>query len=313
MWASKIIFFALILFCLSPWGSAPLALAAGLALALTLGNPFPQLGGKPTKYLLQFSVVLLGFGMNLGAVYETGKDGLVLTVITVAGTLLLGFLIGRSLGIRSKTSTLVSSGTAICGGSAIAAVGPSIDAEPDDMSVALGTVFVLNAAALFLFPWLGSQLGLSQQQFGLWAAIAIHDTSSVVGAASAFGADALSTATTVKLTRALWIIPVALFFAAIYSSKNAEGKRGISIPWFILFFVIAAALRTYAPPAVFPSVFDALINLAKAGMIVTLFLIGTSLSGEMLKRVGFRPLLLGIILWLVISSISLWAVTRYWQ
>jgi len=313
MSAATVLFFALILFPPSPWASAPPALAAGLALALTLGDPFPERAGKSTRYLLQFSLVLLGFGMNLGTVYETGKDGLLLTVITVAGTLLLGFLIGRGLGMRSKTSTLVSSGTAICGGSAIAAVGPSIDAEADDMSVALGTVFILNAAALFLFPWLGTQLGLTQQQFGLWAAIAIHDTSSVVGAAAAFGAEALSTATTVKLTRALWIIPVALFFAAVYSLKNAGGKRKITIPWFILFFVIAATLRTYAPPAVFPSVFDALLNLAKAGMIVTLFLIGASLSREMLARVGLRPLFLGIILWIVISGVSLWAVTRYWQ
>src|SRR5690606_19455723 len=172
--------------------------------------------------------------------------------------------------------------------------------------------FVLNAVALFMFPLLGTQLELTQQQFGLWAAIAIHDTSSVVGAASAFGAEALSTATTVKLARALWIVPVALFFAAVYSSTRGEGKRSISIPWFILFFLIAATLRSYAPPWVLPSVFDALLNLAKAGMIATLFLIGASLSREMLKRVGFRPLLLGIILWIVISAVSLWAVTRYW-
>lgn len=333
---NKAIFFAILIFCLSPWGSAPLALALGLVIAFTIGNPFPQLEGKFTKYLLQASVVLLGFGMNLSAVVKAGKDGVLFTVATIFGTLILGYFVGKLLGVASKTSTLISSGTAICGGSAIAAVGPAINAEKDEMSVSLGTVFVLNSVALFLFPIIGHAINLTQNQFGVWAAIAIHDTSSVVGAANTYGPEALAIATTVKLARALWIAPLALLFAYLYRKEleagsekpevsgyddpihvtNAENapppakskKRASIIPWFIVFFILATVIRTYAPTTIQPSIWEAVVNLAKAGMIVTLFLIGASLSRETLKKFGYMALLEGVILWLVISVVSLYAV-----
>ncbi len=304
----KLAFIALLILSLTPYGSPPIALALGLFIAFTFGNPFPALTGKPTKWLLQISVVLLGFGMNLSAIYEAGKDGILFTIVTIFGTLTLGYFVGRWLKIGEKISTLISTGTAICGGSAIAAVAPAIHAESEEMSVSLGTVFVLNSIALFLFPTIGHLLSMSQNQFGIWAAIAIHDTSSVVGASAAYGTEALAIATTVKLARALWIAPIALLFMAIYRRKNGGAAAKISFPWFILFFVGAAAVRTYAPSSVLPSIWDALVDLAKAGMTVTLFLIGVSLSRKTLKAVGARPLLQGIILWIVISVVSLTAV-----
>ncbi len=335
MW-QKAIFILLILFCLSPWGSPPVALALGLVVAFTFGNPFPQLEGKFTKYLLQGSVVLLGFGMDLGSVYRAGKQGILFTIATIFGTLILGYFVGKLLGVASRTSTLISSGTAICGGSAIGAVGPAINAEADEMSVSLGTVFVLNSVALFLFPVIGHALNLSQNQFGVWAAIAIHDTSSVVGAAGTYGAEALAIATTVKLARALWIAPVALLFAYLYRSKfqvqssefrvgetdslandsqtkdselgTRNPKRSGVIPWFIFLFLAATALRTYLPTWIQPSIYDSLVNLAKAGMTVTLFLIGASLSRETLQKFGYWALFEGVILWFVISIVGLGAV-----
>ena len=300
----------MILFCLSPIGSPPVALALGLIMAVTIGSPFASLSGKPTKYLLQTSVVLLGFGMDLTAVYKAGKDGILFTIATIFGTLILGYFVGKFLNVKAKTSTLISSGTAICGGSAIAAVGPAINAEADEMSVSLGTVFVLNSIALFLFPIIGHGIGLTQNQFGVWSAIAIHDTSSVVGTAGTYGAEALAIATTVKLARALWIAPVALFFAFIYREKGGGERAKIAIPWFIFLFLLATAFRTYSPAAIFPSIFDGIVNLAKAGMIVTLFLIGASLSRETLRNVGAKPLIQGVLLWLVISVVSLFAVLR---
>ena len=306
----KALFILLVILCLSPIGSPPLALALGLALALTLGNPFPELSGKPTKYLLQASVVLLGFGMNLGAIYDAGKDGILFTVATIFGTLVLGYFVGKALAVPEKTSALISSGTAICGGSAIAAVGPAINAEHEEMSVSLGTVFILNSVALFLFPLLGHSFGMTEGQFGIWSAIAIHDTSSVVGASQAYGPHALAVATTVKLARALWIAPIALIFAFIYRKKDATSKAKVSIPWFIFLFVAAAAARTYAPTVIQPSLFESLVNLAKAGMTMTLFLIGASLSLATIKAVGARPLVQGVLLWIVITVVSLFAVLR---
>lgn len=304
----KTLFILIVLFCLSPYGSPPVALALGLFVAFAIGNPFPELAGKPTRLLLQASVVLLGFGMNLDAVYKAGRDGVLFTIATIFGTLILGYFVGKLLSVRSKTSALISSGTAICGGSAIAAVGPAINAEHEEMSVSLGTVFILNSVALFLFPLIGHALDLSQNQFGIWSAIAIHDTSSVVGASQAYGEQSMAVATTVKLARALWIAPVALIFAFIYRSSDSKTK--IAVPWFIFLFIGAAAIRTYAPAIILPSLFDSLVNLAKAGMTVTLFLIGASLSPRTLKAVGVRPLIQGIVLWIVISIISLLAVTR---
>ncbi|HKX83882.1 MAG TPA: putative sulfate exporter family transporter, partial [Pyrinomonadaceae bacterium] len=298
----------LIIFLLSPYGSPPIALAMGLVVAFTFGNPYPQLQGKPAKYLLQASVVFLGFGMNLTAIYNAGKDGVLFTIATIFGTLILGALVGKLLSVNPKTSSLISSGTAICGGSAIAAVGPAIEADNEQMSVSLGTVFVLNSIALFIFPIIGHGLGLTQQQFGIWSAIAIHDTSSVVGAAQTYGEEALSVATTVKLARALWIAPLAFLFMYLYRDKESKGNAKAAMPWFILLFVLASVVRTYAPAVIPVSIWESLVNLAKAGMTMTLFLIGASLSRKTLKAVGFRPLLQGIVLWVVISIVSLLAV-----
>lgn len=308
MW-QKALFFLLIIFCLSPWGSPFLALALGLAMALTVGNPFPQIVGKPTTYLLQASVVLLGFGMNLGAVLKAGQSGILFILAVVFGALALGFVFGKLLATPKRITTLITVGTAICGGSAIAAVGPAIKAENDEMSVSLGTIFVLNAVALFAFPFIGHSLSMSQEQFGLWAAIAIQDTSSVVGASSAYGATALALAATVKLARALWIAPLALALSLAFREKDAKAK--ITVPWFIFLFLVTAAIRTFTPATFPPSIFDAVVNLAKAGFTVTLFLIGLSLSVAMLKKVGFRPFLLGTILWLIIASLALIAVLNF--
>lgn len=300
----KIVFYFLIFVCLTPYASPPIALVLGLILAFTIGNPFAEQTSKYTKILLQASVVLLGFGMNLTAVYRAGKDGIAFTVATIFGTLIVGYLVGKLLKVNEKTAALISSGTAICGGSAIAAVAPAIDADSEQISVSLGTIFILNSIALFVFPIVGHWLNLTPNQFGVWAAIAIHDTSSVVGAAQSYGAEALAVATTVKLARALWIAPVALVFAILYRSTKAK----LAIPWFIFLFLLATVVRTYMPPDFPPSIFDSLVMLAKTGLTVTLFFIGASLSKEVLKKVGAKPLIQGVLLWILISIVSLWAV-----
>lgn len=285
----------------SSWVTPPVALFLGLAFALLCGQAYPKFNKKVSKKLLQYSVVGLGFGMNLHASLASGKEGMMFTVVSVVGTMLVGMFIGRKLlKVNRDTSYLISSGTAICGGSAIAAVGPVIKAKDSDMSVALATIFVLNAIALFIFPVLGEWLGLTQQEFGTWAAIAIHDTSSVVGAGAAYGEEALQVATTIKLTRALWIIPLALVTSIIFKS---EGKK-ISIPWFILWFIVAILINTYALDEL-PEVGKAISGLARKGLIVTMFFIGASLSTDVLKAVGVKPLVQGILLWLVISIGSL--------
>lgn len=304
----KIVFFLCILLCLTPFVSPPVALALGLISALAVGNPFPERSKKFTPYLLRGSVVLLGFGMNLSSVIKAGKDGVLFTIATIFGTLAVGYLIGKMLGINGKTSNLIAGGTAICGGSAIAAISPAIRADADETSVSLGTIFILNSVALFVFPVVGHLLDLNEHQFGIWSAIAIHDTSSVVGAAARYGNEALQTATTVKLARALWIAPVALMFAFLYRPKHGETKLSQIIPWFIFLFLLATVIRTYAPAQIPPSLFDGFVNLAKAGLTVTLFLIGASLSLETLKKVGVKPLIQGIILWVIISLVSLFAV-----
>jgi len=293
-------FFVILLFCVTPWCSPPIALALGLVLAVTIGNPFKT--AKVTKLLLQASVVGLGFGMNLQKVLEAGRTGVLFTIATIAGTLLLGYVLGRLMTIPRTTAHLISSGTAICGGSAIAAVGPVVGASEEEMSVSLGTVFILNSIALFLFPIIGHALHLSQTQFGVWAAIAIHDTSSVVGAASSYGAEALQIATTVKLARALWIVPLTIGTAFAFHRKSTK----ITIPWFILYFLLAAVVRTYVPaPAM---AWDTLVHLARIGLTITLFLIGASLSRKSLAAVGVRPLILGVTLWILISAAGLWGV-----
>lgn len=285
----------------SSWVTPPLALFLGLAFALLCGQAYPKFNKKVSKKLLQYSVVGLGFGMNLQASLASGKEGMLFTIVSVVGTMLIGTFIGwKILKVNRDTSYLISSGTAICGGSAIAAVGPVIKAKDSDMSVALATIFVLNAIALFIFPAFGHWLGMTEQEFGTWAAIAIHDTSSVVGAGSAYGEEALQVATTIKLTRALWIIPLALVTSFIFKGKD----RKISIPWFILWFIVAMLINTYALDNV-PEVGKAISGLARKGLIITMFFIGASLSTDVLKSVGIKPLVQGVLLWIVISIGSL--------
>ncbi len=298
------LFSALLLFCLTPYASPPLALALGLGLALTVGHPWRSHNGRVVKYLLQFSVVGLGFGMNFGEVVAAGRTGVAFTAVSIFGTLTAGWLIGKWLKIERNTSHLISSGTAICGGSAIAAIAPIINAGEKEISVAMGTIFILNSIALFLFPPIGRHLGLSQHQFGLWAAIAIHDTSSVVGAAARYGPEALKIATTVKLTRALWIIPLSLLAAITFKNKSAK----MSPPYFIFFFA-AASLFVSA----FPSYVGAYSDItwgAKTGLTLTLFLIGAGLSRDTIKAVGVKPVIQGVALWLLISCVSLFVITR---
>ena len=286
---------------LASWVTPPVALFLGLVFALVCGQAYPKFNKKVSKKLLQYSVVGLGFGMNLHASLASGKEGMMFTIVSVVGTMLIGMFIGRKmLKVSRDTSYLISSGTAICGGSAIAAVGPVIKAKDSDMSVALATIFVLNAVALFIFPVLGEWLGLTQQEFGTWAAIAIHDTSSVVGAGAAYGEEALQVATTIKLTRALWIIPLALATSFIFRS----GGKKVSIPWFILWFIVAISINTYVLDDM-PEVGKAISGLARKGLIITMFFIGASLSTDVLKAVGVKPLVQGVLLWLVISIGSL--------
>lgn len=301
----EIIFVISILFCLTPFVSPPIALLLGFIIAQFSGHPYIHLNHKVTSFLLKASVIGLGFGMNAQNAVRAGKEGLVFTIASIAGTLCFGLLLGRFLKIEKKTYHLISCGTAICGGSAIAAISPLIKAEEKQISVALATVFILNSIALFLFPFIGHLLNLSQTQFGIWSAIAIHDTSSVVGAASKYGADALQVATTVKLTRALWIIPVALMTVLI----SKTGKQKIKIPYFIGLFVLATIINTYLPVVRLVTIH--LFGLAQTGLVITLFLIGAGLSPAVLKSVGIKPLMQGIILWAIISLATLYSVLYF--
>ena len=283
------------------WVTPPVALFLGLLFALLCGQAHPKFNKKTSKYLLQYSVVGLGFGMNLHSALASGREGMEFTIISVVGTLLIGWFIGRKvLKINRNTSYLISSGTAICGGSAIAAVGPVLKAKDSEMSIALGTIFMLNAIALFIFPAIGHALNMSQHEFGTWAAIAIHDTSSVVGAGAAYGEEALKVATTIKLTRALWIIPVAFGTSFLFKSKGQK----ISIPWFIFFFVLAMVVNTYLLNGM-PELGEAINKLARKTLTITMFFIGASLSLDVLKAVGVKPLLQGVLLWMVISLSTL--------
>ena len=306
-----------VVFCLTPLVTPPLALVLGLVMALFVGHPFLQLNHKATHVLLQVSVVGLGFGMDAATALKAGKEGFLFTVCSIAGTLAFGLLLGRWMRIDRKTATLISGGTAICGGSAIAALAPVIRAEERQTSVALGVVFILNSGALFLFPVVGHWLGLSQTQFGLWSAIAIHDTSSVVGAAGRYGPEALQIATTVKLARALWIVPVsvgAAFLvgrrsrAAAQTGDREGGRRSaakLKVPYFIGFFVLAVLVHTWFPV---PAVSRMLVGAAHAGLTLTLFLIGSGLSRQVLKQTGAKPLVQGLAVWVLIAGAALWAV-----
>ncbi len=278
------------------------ALAIGLFLGLTLGNPLGSITKPLTKKLLQFCVVGLGFGMDINQVAKAGSEGFLFTVVTIVGALLLGLLLGKVLGVGKKVSYLISAGTAICGGSAIAAVSPVLYADEKEISVAMATVFALNAIALLVFPYIGEALQMTQQQFGLWSAIAIHDTSSVVGAASAYGQEALNNATTIKLARALWIIPLVIGTALLYGKK--AGVK--AFPVFILFFVLASVANTYLH--LDKSLTDSLVSISKTGLSITLLFIGAGISLKSLKEVGLKALAQGFILWVILLASTLLAV-----
>ena len=310
---AKIAFVVLILAACCPNVASWMALMAGIVYAFIFGGPaFPKFAKKTQKYLLQGCVVGLGFGMNLQAALASGKDGMMFTIISVAAVMILGFIVGKILKVDTKTSYLVSSGTAICGGSAIAAVAPVVDADDKQMSVSLGTIFVLNALALLIFPPLGHYLGLSNQQFGEWAAIAIHDTSSVVGAAAAYSDESLQVAAMVKCTRALWILPLALVTMLFFRKNSGKGKLDV-IPWFIFLFAIAMVINTYLFPAIgVPSaVGTTIVTIAKRGFAITLFLIGTGLSKAALQKCGAKPFIQGVILWAAIGVGSLLAIKGF--
>lgn len=298
--ASQIVYVAIIMaIILFQQISAPIALLAGLIFAFTLQKPWPKFNKKTSKYLLQVAVVCLGFNMNLQQSLRSGSEGMLFTIVSVVGVMLLGVMLGYWLHINRKTAYLISSGTAICGGSAIAAVGPVVKADENEMAVSLGVIFILNSIALFIFPPIGHLIDMTQQQFGTWAAIAIHDTSSVVGAGEMYGEEALQIATLIKLTRALWIIPLAFVTMFIFRDRTAK----ISIPWFIFIFVLAMIVNTYVPlPEWFTT---AMVWIARRGMVVTLFLIGASLSLSSIRQVGIKPLVQAVILWIVISVSSL--------
>ena len=303
----KILFVVLGLFCLTPWIDAPVALLIGVLFSFILGNPFQKSTGKITKYLLQFCVVGLGFGMDVYSAFKIGREGLVFTVCSIFLTLILGILLGNIFKINKKISILISSGTAICGGSAIAAVSPVVYADEHETSISLATIFILNSVALFLFPFIGHLLHLSQEQFGLWAAIAIHDTSSVVGAAQHYGPQALEIATMVKMERALWIIPLSLVIIFTQKSENPGGIKKISIPYFIFIFLLAIVFNTFIPEyfPVFKVVDEYIVLIAKKGLTLTLFLIGAGLSLKSIRQVGAYPLIQGVLLWFFISILAL--------
>jgi uncharacterized integral membrane protein (TIGR00698 family) len=291
--------------CFLPWITPPVALLAGIIFAVLIGRTDAKRAARIQKYLLQGSVVGLGFGIQFSAVIKAGSTGVFITAGSLVATMALGLLLARWLQVEPTTGRLISTGTAICGGSAIAAMGPVLGAQPREMSVALGCVFVLNAVALFVFPAIGHWLGMSPEQFGYWAAIAIHDTSSVVGAAARYSPDALAIAVPVKLARALWILPMVAVAALLV---RKPGSRA-TLPWFIFLFVAASAVASFVPAGA--PVYPWLVHFAKAGLAATLFLIGASLSPGMLKSVGWRPFAHGIALWLVVSVLSLWAI-RHW-
>ncbi|HXB91996.1 MAG TPA: putative sulfate exporter family transporter [Puia sp.] len=316
--------------CLTPWVTPPVALLLGLGIAFFVGHPFIQLNHRMTNLLLQVSVVGLGFGIDADTALKAGREGVLFSVASIAGTLLFGLLLGRWMKIEKKTSLLISGGTAICGGSAIAALAPVIGAEEKQVSVALGTIFILNSVALFLFPFVGRLLHLSQLQFGLWSAIAIHDTSSVVGAAGKYGPEALAIATTVKLVRALWIVPVSLLAAFFLPRRRVriagiagndglpikeEASAGVTsrsrkarIPWFIGFFILAILFNSWRP---LPRLDHAIVNISHAGLALTLFLIGAGLTPHALKGAGLRTFAQGVILWALITVGALAAVLSF--
>lgn len=293
------LFFLALLACLTPWITSPTALVIGFLLA-SLGLVPSQFNlTKITKKLLAYSIVGLGFGIHFEQALAVTSNGIGLIITSIVGTLVIGWWLTKLLKLEQKLGYLIAAGTAICGGSAIAAVSPAIKAEDEDIGLALATVFVLNSIALFVFPVIGHALNLDQQTFGTWAAIAIHDTSSVVGAASAYGEEALTTATTLKLARALWIIPVAFLSAFIFRNDSKK----ITIPYFILFYCAAIAFSDLLPQ--FEDAYTLIFDISKRALVVGLFLIGCGISVSKLKAAGAKPLIFGVTLWILISTSSL--------
>src|SRR5271156_6720731 len=298
---AKILFILALVLAFTGLLSPPIALTIGILFGLCFDHPYAGAVRISARILLQVCVVALGFGMNLHEVLKAGRNGFVFTALGISFALLAGLALGKIFEVRGNSSFLITAGTAICGGSAIAAVGPILRADDEEMAVSLGTVFILNSVALLIFPPIGGALHLSQTQFGLWAALAIHDTSSVVGAASKYGPQALVVGTTVKLARALWIVPLALVTAAVKRSKSR-----IPLPWFILLFCLAALVNTYLPNLLRFS--HSLYSLGRLGLTATLFLIGTGLSRQTLREVGWRPLLQAMLLWIVVGCGSLYLI-----
>jgi uncharacterized integral membrane protein (TIGR00698 family) len=298
---AKILFVLGLVLSLTGILSPPIALLSGILFGLLFTHPFALSSRTAARILLQVSVVALGFGMNLFEVLKAGRSGFIYTALGISFAFLVGTALAKLLQVRGNTSFLITTGTAICGGSAIAAIGPIVQANEEEMAVSLGAVFILNSVALLIFPPVGNALHLSQSQFGLWAALAIHDTSSVVGAATRYGPQALIVGTTVKLARALWIVPLALFTAAM---KHHRAR--IQFPWFILFFVFAALANTYLPAQ--HSATKTFFTLGRFGLTATLFLIGTGISRRTLKEVGWRPLLQGVLLWVAVGLTSLYFI-----
>src|ERR1700730_15358574 len=299
--AAKIVFLLALILCLSGWVSPPVALSLGIIFGLSIRHPYPHFSRSAARILLQVSVVALGFGMNLHEIVKAGRSGFIYTALGISFSLIVGLALGKFLRIGGNASYLITAGTAICGGSAIAAIGPILHADDEEMAVSLGTVFILNSIALLTFPPLGGALHLTQSQFGLWAALAIHDTSSVVGAAAKYGAQALVVGTTVKLARALWIMPLALVTAAVKHSKTR-----VPLPWFILFFCLAAVVNTYVPA--FANFDRWAFSAGRLGLTATLFLIGTGIYVVNLKDVRWRPLLQGVLLWIMVAAVTLYLI-----
>ena len=299
----KTLFFVGLICAASGFLSPPVALLVGLIFGLTFAHPYPADSGELAKFLLKASVVALGFGMNLHEVLHAGRSGFLYTAGSITFAMIVGLLLGKLFKVEKTAAFLITAGTAICGGSAIAAVAPIVQATDEEIAVSMGTVFILNSVALFLFPPIGWALHLSQEQFGLWSALAIHDTSSVVGATARYGAVALVVGTTIKLARALWIVPLAIGTAA---AKKSKGQ--IQWPWFILFFCLAAVVNTYFPAL---SGFNAsLSTLGRLGLTATLYLIGTGLSRATIKEVGIRPFLQGVVLWIIVGFLSLTLILK---
>jgi len=285
--------------------SPALALCVGAVISISFGNPVKKQTGSLAKKILQLAIVMLGFGLQINVVLKVGYASVWITMVSISGTMLTGYILGKLFSVERDLSVLLSSGTAICGGSAIAAMSPAIGASETHTAVAMAIVFLLNGLGLIIFPYAGHMLGMSQTDFGLWSALAIHDTSSVVGAASIYGMQALAVGTTVKLTRALWILPLA--FAG---SKVCKSENKAKFPWFLLFFLLAAVARSYMPQ--YEVYFTDMAHIGKRMMVFTLFLIGAGLTLSELKKIGVKPLVMSVILWGIVSIVSLTAILQGW-